>query len=275
MKNRRWKAGGRIAFLVIVLIPTYYPMFIMVENSLKSTTNYVKDPLGWPSQLIWHNYAAAWSGVHQYFWNTLYVGIISVLIGLIAAAMSAYVFARYKFPGKEIFFALYLGLLMIPGVLTLIGQFLEIKNFGLINTRWSLILPYAAGSQALGVFILRTFFSSIPEDLFEAARVDGASHAYMFLRIAVPLAIPSLGTVSILGILNVWGDYLWPTLALSTSSKYTISAGIMQYAGSFTTLVPQGNIFAAYVIAAVPVIILIGLTMRYYLSGILGGSLKL
>lgn len=101
MKNRRWKAVGRLAFLVIVLIPTYYPLFIMVENSLKSTTNYVKDPLGWPSQLIWHNYAAAWSGVHQYFWNTLYVGILSVIIGLVAAAMSAYVFARYESPQKR------------------------------------------------------------------------------------------------------------------------------------------------------------------------------
>jgi ABC-type glycerol-3-phosphate transport system permease component len=257
------------------MIPTYYPMFIMLENSLKSTTDYVKDPLGWPSKLMWHNYAAAWSGIHQYFWNTLFVGVIAVLIGIAAAAMSAYVFARYKFPGKEIFFALYLGLLMIPGIMTLIGQFLEIKDLGLLNTWWSLILPYAAGSQALGVFILRTFFATIPEELFEAARVDGATNGYLFLRIAVPLAIPSLGTVSILGILNVWGDYLWPTLALSTANKYTISAGIMQYAGSFSTLVPQGNIFASYVIAAVPVMVLIGVTMRYYLAGILGGSLKL
>lgn len=263
------------AFLVILLIPTYYPVAMMILNSLKGTKDYYANPLGWPVSLVWHNFVAAWNGVHVYFWNTVFVGAVSVVLGVSFAAMSAFVFARYKFRGKALLFVLYLGLLMIPGLLVLVGLFLEIKTFQLLNSWWSLILPYTAGSQAFGVFILRAFFTSIPEELFEAGRADGASEWYMFLRIGVPLAMPSLGTVAILSILGVWNDYLWPTVALNTSNMFTISAGIMQFASSFGVIVPGGQVFAAYLIGTIPVLVLIGFTMKYYLAGLLGGALKL
>ena len=265
----------RLLVLLLLLIPTYYPMAMMLSNSFKTTADYYTHPLGLPTHWDVQNFAAAWSGIAVYFWNTLFVGAVSVALGVSAAAMSAFVFARYRFPGREVIYALYLGLLMIPSLFVIIGLFLEIKTFSLLDTWWSLILPYAAGSQAFGVFILRTFFASLPEELFEAARADGARESYIFLRIAVPLAAPSLGTVAILAILGVWNDYLWPTVALNSAHMFTISAGIFQFASSFGIITPGGQVFAAYLIGTLPVVLLIGLTMRYYLSGVIGGALKL
>jgi ABC-type glycerol-3-phosphate transport system permease component len=185
------------------------------------------------------------------------------------------VFARYDFPGKRIFFYLFLGLLMIPSILTLIPLFLEVKGMGLLNNWLALILPYIAGGQAITVFVLQAFFSSLPEEMFEAARIDGASEFQAFVRIAIPLSSAILGAMAIISALGVWGDYLWPTIVLQDSHLYTISAGIANYVSSFGLVAQVGPTFASYVLASLPVVILIILTMKYYVTGLTTGALKL
>jgi ABC-type glycerol-3-phosphate transport system permease component len=259
----------------IILMLTYYPLVFSVETSLKSNTEFQYNVFGptWPFYVS--NYSAAWSGIVGFLWNTVVVAVVTVVFNLVFGSMAAFVFARYDFPGKRIVFCLFLGLLMIPSILTLIPLFLEVKGMGLLNNWLALMLPYIAGGQAITVFVLQAFFGSLPEEMFEAARIDGASEFQSFIRIAIPLSSSILGAMAIISALGVWGDYLWPSIVLQDSHLYTISAGIANYVSSFGLVAQVGPTFASYVLASLPVVILIILTMKYYVTGLTSGALKL
>jgi len=139
----------------------------------------------------------------------------------------------------------------------------------------ALVFPYVASGQVLAVFVLRAFFAALPRELFEAARLDGASEFQILARVVIPLSLPPMGAIAIITTLNVWGDYLWPTIVLPTASKYTISAGVGYFTAQFGLVQQTGQIFAVYVVASVPIIILVVLTMRTYVAGLTSGSLKL
>jgi len=193
-----------------------------------------------------------------------------------AAALGAYAFSQLRFRGKGVLFMAYVALLMIPWTLTLIPLFLTIQKFHLFNTWWALILPYAASAQPLLVLIFRGFFDQIPPELLESARTDGATEAQVLLRIVAPLTRPVLLTGAILVTINVWGDYLWPTIVIQDPHRTTISAGVQQFVGSFGLNVSSGgSIFAAFVIATVPMFVLVGFTMRYFVAGLTEGATKL
>ena len=160
--------------------------------------------------------------------------------------------------------------------LTLIPLFLTIEKLHLFNSWWALILPYSATAQPLLVLIFRGFFDQIPPELLESARIDGCNETRVLLKIVAPLTKPILLTGAILVTINVWGDYLWPTIVIQTPAHTTISAGVQQFVSSFGLNVSSGgSVFAAYVIATLPMFALIGLTMRYFVSGLTDGALKL
>jgi ABC-type glycerol-3-phosphate transport system permease component len=170
----------------------------------------------------------------------------------------------------------YVALLLIPSTLTLIPLFLTIQKLGLFNTWWALILPYAATAQPLLVLIFRGFFDQIPRELLESARTDGCTEAQVLARIVAPLTRPVLLTGAILVTINVWGDYLWPTIVIQDPHKTTISAGLQQFVSSFGLNVSSGgSVFAALVIATLPMFVLVGFTMRYFVSGLTEGATKL
>jgi ABC-type glycerol-3-phosphate transport system permease component len=197
-----------------------------------------------------------------------------VILVVALSALTAYAFSRFSFAGKRLLYGIFLGLLMIPGTLTIIPLFMEVKSLGILDTEWALIFPYVANGLAISIFIVRSFFDALPEELFEAGRMDGASEIYLFWKVAVPLSWPILGAVAILQTLHVWGDYLWPVVALGAHAKFTISAGINYYAASFGDVEKIGPVFASYVMATVPVVVLIIFTMRTYISGLTSGALK-
>ena len=193
-----------------------------------------------------------------------------------AAALGAYAFSQLRFRGKGLLFMAYVGLLLVPWTLTLIPLFLTIQKLHLFNTWWALVLPYAASAQPLLVLIFRGFFDQIPRELLESARVDGCTELRVLLRIVAPLTKPVLLTGAILVTINVWGDYLWPTIVIQDPHRTTISAGVQQFVGSFgLNLSGGGAVFAAFVIATMPMFILVGFTMRYFVSGLTEGALKL
>jgi len=270
----RWTAG--LAGGLIVLM-TYFPILFVVSNSLRTGNNiFTSGVFSLFTQFDAENYVRAWSGVSQQLLNTVIVAVITILIGVTAAALGAYAFSQLRFRGKGLLFLAYIGLLMVPWTLTLIPLFLTIQKLHMYNTWWALILPYAASAQPLLVLIFRAFFDQIPPQLLESARVDGASEWRVLLRIVAPLTRPVLLTGAILVSINVWGDYLWPTIVIQDPSRTTISAGVEQYLGSFgLNLSYGGSVFAAYVIATVPMFVLVGFTMRYFISGLTEGALKL
>ncbi len=180
-----------------------------------------------------HNYALAWTGVSHQLLNTVIVAALTIVIGVTAAALGAYAFSQLRFRGKELLFLAYVALLLVPWTLTLIPLFLTIQKLHFFNTWWALILPYAASAQPLLVLIFRGFFEQIPRELLESARVDGCAERQVLARIVVPLTRPVLLTGAILVMINVWGDYLWPTIVIQDPAKITISAGVQQFVGSF------------------------------------------
>jgi len=273
-RGYRWTS---IAAGAVIVAMTYFPLVFVLSNSLKNGQNiFSSGVFSLFTQFDYHNYAAAWSGVSQPLLNTVIVAAASIVIGVTAAALGAYAFSQLRFRGKGLLFMAYVGLLLIPSTLTLIPLFLTIQKLHFYNTWWALILPYAATAQPLLVLIFRGFFEQIPPDLLESARIDGCTESQVLARIVVPLTRPVLLTGAILVTINVWGDYLWPTIVIQDPHKTTISAGVQQFVGSFGLSVTGGGaVFAAFVIATVPTFVLVGLTMRYFVSGLTEGATKL
>ncbi|OQA42372.1 MAG: L-arabinose transport system permease protein AraQ [Chloroflexi bacterium ADurb.Bin325] len=261
-------------FLGIAALLTFYPFIFLVISSFRSTADFMHSFWGLPNPLVLANYRDAWSRVSGYVGNSVLISVSSMVGVLFIGSISAFVFARYNFPGKEIFFFGILALLMIPGILTLVPAFLLIKSFGLLNTYWALILPYIAGGQIFGIFVLRSFIASLPEELYESARLDGASMWHLYAKITVPLSKPILVTIAIMNILSTWNDYIWPLVTIPDGNKWTVSVGIVSFGSSFAGSQNYGPMFAGYVIASLPLIILFMFTMRYFIAGLTSGAIK-
>jgi ABC-type glycerol-3-phosphate transport system permease component len=273
-RRYRWIALAAGALIVVM---TYFPVIFVVSNSLKTGQNiFTSGVFSLFTQFDYQNYVTAWEGVRQSLLNTLIVAAASIAIGVTAAALGAYAFSQLRFRGKGLLFMAYIALLMIPWTLTLIPLFLTIGKFHLFNTWWALILPYAASAQPLLVLIFRGFFDQIPSELMESARVDGCTERQVLVKIVTPLTRPVLLTGAILVTINVWGDYLWPVIVIQDPHKTTISAGVQQFVGGLGLNVSSGGaVFAAFVIATFPMFVLVGFTMRYFVSGLTEGALKL
>ena len=276
-RRRRRYVWLTVAAGAVLVVMTYFPTIFVLSNSLKTGQRiYSSDVFSLFTQFDYHNYLTAWSGVSRQLLNTIIVAAAAIAIGVTAAALGAYAFSQLRFRGKGLLFMAYVALLLIPWTLTLIPLFLTIQKLHFFNTWWALILPYAASAQPLLVLIFRGFFEQIPRELLESARVDGCTERQVLARIVVPLTRPVLMTGAILVTINVWGDYLWPTIVIQDPSKITISAGVQQFVGSFGTNLSQGGaVFAAFILATAPMFLLVGCTMRYFVSGLTEGATKL
>jgi ABC-type glycerol-3-phosphate transport system permease component len=277
--SRRFRGYRLIAVVAgaLIVVMTYFPIIFVVSNSLKTGENiFTSGVFSLFTQFDYENYARAWSGVSGPLLNTVIVAAGSILVGVTAAALGSYAFSQLRFRGKSVLFTAYVGLLFIPWTLTLIPLFLTIQKLHMFNTWWALVLPYAATAQPLLVLIFRGFFDQIPPELLESARVDGCSEIGVLLKIVTPLTRPILLTGAILVTINVWGDYLWPSIVIQTPQHTTISAGVEEFVSSFGLNVSSGGaVFAAYVIATLPMFVLMGFTMRYFVAGLTEGALKL
>ncbi len=276
-----------ISALIILLLLSLVPFVMMLVLSLKSNAQIFTHFWEPPKPARWDFYAKAYSALGGYIVNTAYVAIMTVGGVLVLASLAGYTFARHRFPGRELLYYAILSLLMIPGILTLIPTFMMVKGmqlpafvfaghtwgpFAVMNTRWALILPYIAGGQVFGILLCRGFFQSLPEELFEAARLDGASEWDIYRRIALPLSHPILATIAIMTSLSVYNDYIWPLIAISDNTIQTFSVGVTKFAGEFN--LDYGPTLAGYVLGSIPLLILFAFGMRYFIQGITSGALK-
>lgn len=262
-----------IVVLSVLAAMTLYPLAFMAITSFKSLDQYNAQfwlPT-WPLHL--ENYTSAWAAIAPYMLNSIIVTAAST-VGVVALSVfTAYAFARFDFPGREFFYYLVIFLLMVPAVLTLVPSFLLVKSLGLMDTRWALILPYIAGGQVLAIFIMRSFFAGLPEELFEAARIDGAGELRVLWHIGIPLTKPILITIALLQILSSWNDYLWPFLVIQSNSLKTLVVGLVTFQGRFFT--DWGPLMAGYTLASLPLLILFFLGMRAFMEGLTQGGLKM
>ncbi len=258
--------------LLLLLFLTFFPFIFTIVTSFKSfqqLLDYFWIP-AWPLQL--NNYVQAWNEIYRFILNSSLVSIGTVLGVLLCASLAAYAFARIDFIWQNGAYYAVLSLLMIPSVLTLIGRYLLIVEFRLMDSLWGLILPYIAGGLAFAIFLLTGFFSDLPEELFEAARMDGGTELQMYRLIALPLSRPIMAIVGLLTFLSTWGDYVWPLLVLRSREKFTLMLGLANFTGS--SQVMYGPLMAGYVIASIPTAIIIILMMRAFAGAALVGAFK-
>lgn len=205
--------------------------------------------------------------------NALITSTLSAIGVILFGSLSAYIFSRYRFPGHRILFLIVLSFMMIPGVLTLVPSFLLVKHLGLINSYWALILPYVAGGQIIAIFLFKSFFDALPQELFESARLDGANHLHQYWHLVLPLSKQIIAVVAIINILGTWNNFLWPQVVNPDTRYAVVSTGL------FLMSETQANsdrsvMFAAYVLSALPLLILFVYATKPFMQGITSGAFK-
>ena len=206
--------------------------------------------------------------------NSFAIIAITLVVETVIISLAGYAFARYRFRGKELFYYMILGVLMIPAALMLIPLFTVVNQLKLYGGYGALILPYAAGQQIFGILLARSFYSTLPDDFFEAARIDGAGELFAFLRIGVPLSVPILITIGITNLLGMYNDYVWPSIVLSGGDwQKTFCQAVFSIATGGGS-VDYGISSAMFVIGSIPLILITSSCLKYYLKGIMEGAVK-
>lgn len=259
--------------LIILVVLTFYPLFFTVLTSFKDNNQFFTNFWGFANPVHMENYRDAFKAIMPYLKNSVVIAVFSIFGILLTTSLSAYTFARLRFPGKEIVYLSILALMMIPSMLMLIPQYILLRDLRLLDSYIGIIIGYLAGKQAFSIFIMRAFFASQPAELFEAARIDGCNEIQAYYKIAIPLIKPVMGTVAIMSLLDIWNDYLWPLIVTNDPSKFTISLGLQAFTGSFATTL-YGPQFAGYVVTALPLVVLFLLLMRSFMEGMTAGAIK-
>lgn len=273
MRPRALQQSSILSLLALLAALMLYPFYFMVQTSLKDNSQFALD--FWRPTLPFHfdNYGQAFPVIWHYMWNSVIVTALSTLGVIVVSTLAAYPFARMRFPGRQTLYYSLISLMMIPSILTLVPQFVLVRDLHLIGSFGGVILPYIAANELLGIFLLRAFFASLPEELFEAARIDGASDLQLFLRVALPLVRPAVSALSIVVVLFAWNDYVWPLLVLTDDTTKTLVLGMVLFQTKYITF--YGPLMAGYTLAVLPLLILFAVSMRQFIAGLTGGALKL
>ncbi|GIH66008.1 carbohydrate ABC transporter permease [Microbispora siamensis] len=261
----------RIVLLSIASIVTIFPFYAMVVLSLKpvAAVEFPGSLLPWP--LATGAYERVLGGGDLPLWtlNTLIYSVVSVVLVLLLASLAGYAFAKKRFPGKETMFWSFLAMVMVPYHVTLIPLFVLVANAGGVDTFWGLIVPTLANAQA--VFLMRQFIGALPDELFEAARLDGASELTIFVRIVLPLCKPILATLGLFVFLWHWNDFLWPLIVGQSTGMRTLTVGI---ASLQEQNVPLNVVLAGATVAFVPIFAAYLVGQRYLTEGVTMSGIK-
>ena len=255
------------AFLAIL------PMLWMVSASLmpagQATTF---PPRLFPDEVTFEHYRTVFSGLNlrRYLLNSAIIALTVTAVSLVVNSMAGYAFAKLRFPGRDSIFRLLGTGLVIPVQVAMLPLFLLMKQLGLINSWWGVIIPSLA--SIFGIFLIRQYAVSIPDDLLDAARVDGASEFRIYRSVVLPVISPILATMAIWTFLTTWNDFMWPLIVLSDESKYTLPVALANLSGEHvqdTELMMAGS-----VVTVIPVLLVFLVLQRYYIQGVMAGSVK-
>lgn len=260
-----------LAFLAVI---TLFPVWMMVQLAFKDSAQMTVRFWSLPHPFRWDNIAFGFSATIGSIANSVLVSGAVCCLTLALSLLAAYAFSHLRFRGSEAVFLSVVGLLMVPGVLVLVPLFLTTRDLGLINGYWGLILPQVAGGLPLGIFFLRSFFDGLPTDLFDAARIDGATEIGVLRHVVVPLSKPILGTVAVLNILATWNNYVWPLVVVRDASLRTIPLSLAFLVTEHDLLRQPCKQMAAFAVASVPMVVCFLVAMRPFMRGITSGALK-
>ena len=253
----------------ICLLPYYW----MVSSAFKTEVNIFRLPIQWfPDPINWMSFVKGWQAQNfpRYFFNSFFVSIAITVGTLIFASLAGYSLAKFKYPGRNIFFIIILSTMMLPLEVTMVPLFLLIKNFDWQNSYSGLIVPFMV--EGFGVFLMRQYILGIPRDLLEAARMDGASEIRIFGQIVMPLCTPALAALGVFTFREAWDMYIWPLIIISKDDLYTVPLGISLFMGNYGTAWDQ--LMAIATVGTLPMIILFFLLQRAFIQGITMTGIK-
>lgn len=259
-----------VGYAVLILLP----LLNMIFSSFKSTREIFQHPYGLPSEWLISNYRAVWvnGGFAAYFVNSVVITGISIALVLLFGSMAAFGIARYRYRLALFVYLLFLAGIMLPLKAAIIPLFLIIRRLGLMNTRLSLILVFTAMSLPATVFILTGFMRTIPRDLEDAARIDGANDFGIYRRVILPLATQSIALVTIYNSVPIWNDFFFPLVFIQSDRLKPLPLGMSVFFGQFQT--NWGLLFAALSIAIIPMLVLYLFMSKYFIRGMTAGAIK-
>ena len=262
-------------FLGVMALIVLFPFYWMIISSLKDLAEYrLTVPTLWPQKFVFANYADAFekANLAQLFLNTAYVGIISTLLSLVITVLSAFAFARLEFKGKDAMFGALLATMMIPGELFTITNYATVNSFGWMKTFTVLIVPFLV--SVFYIYLLRQNFLQIPNELYLAAKVDGTSDLKYLWKVMVPLAMPTLISITILKMMGAWNSYVWPRLVANDDAHRLITNGLRN---AFTTTTGDVNYpvqMAAVAIVSAPLFLVFLFQRKYIMQGVSRSGIK-
>ncbi len=280
-QSRRTRRGvtRALAYIVVTLggIIFLVPFAWMLSSSLKPLNQIFADPPIWiPRPPMWRNYVDAWNALPftQFLINTLFITILGMAASIFTSALVAYGFARYRFPGRDVLFIVLLSTMMLPYVVTLIPNFLIWRFLNLINTFDPLVVGALFGGGPFFIFLMRQFMLTIPDEIEEAARIDGANTGQIFLRMILPLVRPALLAVGIFSFQGYWNDFLGPLIYLNDMPKYTMTLGMFFFVGGASEAPKWHWLMAMSTLIAIPILLIFFLAQRQFIEGITLTGLK-
>lgn len=271
-QKNNFRVAIKYFLLVIFAIITVFPFYWMISSSLKSGFEVIQTPPTMlPENVMWSNYSTAFSMAPfgRYFINTIIVTVLSIVSTVVISILSAFAFSHLEFKGRDLIFSIFIASMMIPGEVLIVNNFKTISNLGMIDTYTSLFIPYAA--SVLYIYMLREFFLTVPKPLYYAAKIDGAGDWKFLWKVLVPIAKPSIITISILVGINSWNAFLWPLLVTNNENMRVLATGLTSFQSD------AGNqyelLMAASSIITVPIVGVYVFLHKKIMNGIsLGGT---
>lgn len=263
---------GKHLFILLILAFAFFPMYVMLNISVKDGAQFVAGPYRFSTPLHWLNYSFAWEMVRGYIFNTVFVCVTTILLTFCLSLNAAFFFARYAMPMKQFLWYFFLILMLMPGIANLVPLFMLLKSLHLLNTFWALVIIYVTGAQVMQIYILRNFIEDIPGDLFDAAEVDGASPLQQVIHIVLPLSGSILSTLAILQFVGTWNDYILPLIVMRDDHMLTLAVGLVRLDSEYVK--DWGALMAGFTIASIPLVLIFLFTMRLFIKGLAAGAIK-
>ncbi|HOD99450.1 MAG TPA: ABC transporter permease subunit [Kiritimatiellia bacterium] len=267
-----WLRFAKHAFIWFVLAFAFLPLYLMLIVSLKDNNQFYLNPTTLTQPLHWDNWSTAWAMVSPTVANSIFLSTTATFFIVIFGLAGAYFFARLKVPLSSFLWNALLLLMMMPMIANLVPLFILLRDMSLLNTLTALILVGASGGQAFAIFVFRNFIADIPQDLFEAAEIDGANHFQQLKLVVIPLSGPIMGTVAVMQFLGQWNEFVMPLIVMREQARLPVTVQLIRMAGEYIKL--WGPLMAGYAIASIPVIILFTFSMKLFVKGLTEGAVK-